>query len=104
MRAPVCLALCACVVSFDVAAESMRCGKWVINETASVAELLDKCGAPLEKKSTTEDVRAINAAGVAYKTGTTTTREQWFYQRSSRALPMVVTIVDGAIKSIERAE
>jgi hypothetical protein len=48
-------------------------------------------------------VLAINAAGVAYKTGTTT-REQWFYQRSPQSLRMVVTIVDGAIKSIERAK
>ena len=81
----------------------MRCGTWVVDETAGVAELLEKCGAPLEKTSTTEDVLAINPAGVPYKTGTTT-REQWFYQRSPQSLRMVVTIVDGAIKTIERAK
>jgi hypothetical protein len=103
MRLPVCLTLFACAVSLDASADSMRCGKWVVGETASVAELLEKCGAPLDKTITTEDVLAINAAGVPYKTGTTT-REQWFYQRSPQTLPMVVTIVDGAIKSIERAK
>lgn len=84
-------------------ADSMRCGKWVVNERATVAELVKKCGEPLEKASTTEDVLAINAAGHSYKVGTTTT-ERWFYQRSARSLRMVVTIIDGEIKSLERAD
>jgi Protein of unknown function (DUF2845) len=103
MRLPACLVLCALAVPYGAAADSMRCGKWVLNETSSVAELLEKCGAPADKTSTIEDVLAINAAGVPYKTGTTT-REQWFYQRSAQSLRMVVTIVDGVIKTIERAE
>ena len=65
MRRTALLALCAIAVSYDAGADSMRCGKWVLSETSSVAELLEKCGAPLDKTSTTEDVLAINAAGVA---------------------------------------
>jgi Protein of unknown function (DUF2845) len=102
MRLPAWLAVCAFAVSYDAGADSMRCGKWVLNETASVAELLEKCGAPLDKTSTTEDVFAINAAGHPFKAGSTT-REQWFYQPSAQSLRMVVTIVDGVIKKIERA-
>jgi len=84
-------------------ADSMRCGKWVVNETVSLEELLQKCGEPMDRTSSTEDILAINAAGHPYKVGTTT-REQWFYQRSSRALKMVVIIVDGRIVSLQRAD
>lgn len=83
--------------------DSMRCGQWIVDERSSVAELIEKCGAPQGKDRRTEDVMAINPAGHPVKTGTTTT-EYWYYQRSSRSLPMVVMIVDGNLKSIERRE
>jgi hypothetical protein len=82
----------------------MRCGQSLVSESSSVAEVLQKCGEPQEKTSTTEDVLAVNPAGHPYKTGATTTREKWFYQRSSRSLRMVVIIVDGVVKRIERAD
>jgi hypothetical protein len=85
-------------------ADSMRCGQSLVNEETSVAELLAKCGEPQEKTSRTEDVLAVNAAGRAYKTGATVTHERWVYRRSSRALPMAVTIENGVIKRIERVE
>ena len=88
----------------DAAAESMRCGQSLISEQATVADLLKKCGEPQEKTVKTEEVRATNAAGYSYSTGETSTRELWFYQRSPQSLRMVVTIVDGVIKSIERAK
>ena len=103
MRAAVAVSLCSTMLVQAAAADSMRCGQSLVNEDSSVAELLSKCGEPLEKTSTTEDVLAVNPAGHAYKTGTTTTREQWVYQRSSQSFRMVVTIVDGVIKSIERS-
>jgi len=87
-----------------VSADSMRCDKWIVNETASVAELLEKCGEPQTKDVATEDVMARNATtGASYKVGTTV-KERWLYRRSNRSLPMLVTIVDGRIRSIERAE
>jgi hypothetical protein len=86
----------------SVRAETMRCGQSLVNEQTSVAELLRKCGEPQEKSSSTEDVLAVNAAGHAYKTGETVTRERWVYRRSPGSLPMAVTIENGVIKRIER--
>lgn len=83
-------------------AESMRCGKWVVNEEATLAEIMEKCGAPLQREQRTEDVFARNALGNRSKVGTTTI-EHWYYQQGTGSLRMRVTIVDGEIKSIERA-
>ena len=82
--------------------ESFRCGKWVISSAMSLAELTAKCGQPTTRDSTTEDVLVRNPdTGFMRKTGETTT-ETWIYDRGTRAAPMVVTIVDGKIKRIER--
>lgn len=96
------LSATAMIAWTSVRAETIRCGQSLVNEETSVAELLRKCGEPQEKASTTEDVLAVNAAGRAYKTGETVTRERWIYRRSSNALPMAVTIENGVIKRIER--
>ena len=42
--------------------------------------------------------------GNAFKTGETVTRERWIYRRNAGALPMAVTIENGVIRRIERAE
>ncbi|HET9448138.1 MAG TPA: DUF2845 domain-containing protein [Steroidobacteraceae bacterium] len=84
-------------------AESMRCGKWVVSETSSAAEILEKCGEPQKKDISHEDVYARNALGYNNKVGVKVT-ERWRYQESNRALPMLVTIVDGKVVSIERTE
>ena len=73
-----------------------RCGSWLVSADMSVTELLQKCGDPTSKQSSTEDVHNFDGA----KVGTSTT-EVWRYDRGSRAAPMVVTIVDGKIRSIE---
>ena len=84
-------------------AESMRCGKWVVSETSSAAEILEKCGEPQKKDISHEDVYARNALGNTNKTGVKVT-ERWRYQASNRVLPMLVTIVDGKVVSVERTE
>jgi hypothetical protein len=84
-------------------AESMRCGKWVVGESTSPAEILEKCGEPQSKDVSHEDVYARNALGNTNKVGVKVT-ERWRYQQSSRQLPMLVTIVDGKVVSIERTE
>jgi hypothetical protein len=84
-------------------AESMRCGKWVVSETASPAEILEKCGEPQQQDVAKEDVISKNAAGYFNKVGVKVT-ERWRYQASNRALPMLVTIVDGKVVSIERTQ
>ena len=83
-------------------ADSMRCGKWVVNEQASAAEILDKCGEPQRKEIREEDVYSRNPAGFTNKQGVKKI-ELWYYKRSSQALEMVVQSVDGKVISIQRA-
>ena len=83
--------------------ESFRCGKWVVNSAMSVQEFTSKCGQPTARTSKTEDVMARNgSSGLMVKVGETTL-ETWTYDRGTQAQPMVVTIVDGKIKSIDRS-
>jgi hypothetical protein len=97
------LALASLTLPLAAIAESMRCGKWVVSETASSAEILEKCGEPQEKDVSHEDVYARNTLGNTNKVGVKVT-ERWRYQASNRQLPMLVTIVDGKVVSIERAQ
>lgn len=103
MRASAILAFVSLTLPLAAAAESMRCGKWVVSETASTAEILEKCGAPQKKDVSHEDVYARNTLGNTNKVGVKVT-ERWRYQASDRVLPMLVTIVDGKVISIERTE
>lgn len=81
--------------------ETFRCGKWVASSSMTVSELTTKCGQPTSRDSKTEDVKARNANnGLMVKVGETTV-ETWTYERGANAA-MVVTIIDGSIKSIER--
>lgn len=82
--------------------ESFRCGKWVVSSSLTVSELLAKCGEPASRATRTDDVMVRNPnTGLVYKSGESTV-ETWIFARGSGAQPMVVTIVDGRIKSIER--
>jgi hypothetical protein len=82
--------------------ESFRCGKWIASSGMSVSELTQKCGEPTRRESTTQDVMARNRnTGLMVKTGETQT-ETWTYDRGAHAAAMVVTIVDGRIKKLER--
>ena len=82
-----------------VSDETFRCGNWLVSADISVAELLRKCGKPSSQEVSSEDV--LNAYGV--KVGTSKT-EVWRYDRGSRAAAMIVTIVDGQIRSMERGK
>jgi len=90
------------LLALPAAADSMRCGKWIVSESVSLDELREKCGEPRDKQVTREDAMATNPNGARYKVGTVV-RERWTYQSSSRSLPMAVYIVDGKIIRIERA-
>lgn len=95
--------LTSLLLPLAASADSMRCGKWVVSETASSAEILEKCGEPQKKDVTKEDVYARNTIGGTNKIGVKVT-ERWIYKRSSGSLPMQVTIVDGKVVSLARAE
>jgi Protein of unknown function (DUF2845) len=85
-------------------AESMRCGPSVVDETTSVTDLIAKCGEPASRETKSEDVLARNPdTGFTRKIGTQII-ERWIYQHSSGALPMAITIVDGKVVRLERAE
>jgi hypothetical protein len=84
--------------------ETLRCGTWVVDDQASLAELAQKCGEPVDKESKTEEIRRPNEHNSGTQAVGTTTTERWYYQRSPRALRMVVVIQDGKIKSIDKAD
>ena len=85
-------------------ADSMRCGKWVVSESTSVDELLNKCGQPKSRDVSRDDVYMTNANGMRVKTGDVTVTERWIYQASPSALPMAVVVVDGKVVSLTRAD
>jgi hypothetical protein len=103
MRAYSFAALLCLLLPLAATADSMRCGKWVLSETASPAEVQEKCGEPQQKDISHADVLGKNALGNPIKLGVQVT-ERWRYQRSTNALPMLVTIVDGKVISIARTE
>ena len=81
-----------------VSDENFRCGSWVVSADISVADLLKKCGNPTSQQVSTQD-----DLDYGIKVGTWTI-EKWRYDRGSRAAAMIVTIVNGKIRSIERAK
>jgi Protein of unknown function (DUF2845) len=96
------LVVAALIQSSIATADSMRCGQWIVDESVSTVELRHKCGEPTSKEVKTEEARGRTVSGSSVSRGTVTT-EKWTYQRSG-SFVMVVTIVDGKIKSIQRAE
>jgi hypothetical protein len=85
-----------------LADEKFRCGKWIASSDMTPAELAEKCGPPTLHESRTEDVMVRNRnTGLMQKIGETRI-ETWTYDRGTQAVPMVVKIVDGRIKTIDR--
>ena len=82
--------------------ESFRCGQWIVSEGSTVAELLEKCGPPTSQDVEVVDVYGPAASGVGRVKRGETRIETWTYDRGSQSFPMVVTVVDGRIKSMER--
>ena len=85
-------------------AEGFRCGQRIATPDMSVAELLDACGEPTTKTVEVVEVSGPNAQGAGNIKRGTVTVETWTYDRGSQASAMVVTIEDGEIRKMERAE
>jgi hypothetical protein len=86
--------------------ETIRCGSWLVDASVTVEELVRKCGEPASKRFEEQDVRVRSPNDLnsnTRKIGTTVT-EYWTYERGTQAAPVLVTIVDGKIRSIERIE
>lgn len=80
--------------------ETFRCGKWIASSDMSLEELKAKCGEPTSRQSSTEDVLARNQFGLMVKVDEVS-KETWIYDRGVNPA-MVVVIVGGRIKSLER--
>jgi hypothetical protein len=90
------------LLPLTASAETFRCGKWIIGDETVLEELMQKCGTPTSRDSRVEDVRAPNVyTGGNTKVGETVI-ETWTYDLGPGKSLMVVTIVDGRIKKIER--
>jgi hypothetical protein len=103
MRQTVLVASLLLCLPLAATADSMRCGKWIVNETMTTDEILQKCGEPQKKAVSKEDVYAKNPAGYVTKRGEQVT-ERWYYKPSSGSLTMMVKVLDGKVVSIERAD
>ena len=103
MRVPAFVMCALSILPLAASADSMRCGKWIVNETMTTDEILQKCGEPQKKDVSKEDVFAKNPAGYVTKRGEQVT-ERWYYKPSSGSLTMMVKILDGKVVSIERAD
>jgi hypothetical protein len=95
------IAAAVCLLAGTAHAETIRCGSSLVDESAAVETLLARCGEPTSKRATSEGVYARNPDGSTRKVGTSVT-EYWTYDRGTQAAPILVTIVEGKIKSIER--
>ena len=85
-------------------AEGFRCGQKIATPDMTVDELLESCGEPTDKSVEIVDVHGPNAQGAGNIKRGTVTVETWTYDRGSQASAMVVTIEDGKIRKMERAE
>jgi Protein of unknown function (DUF2845) len=103
MRFPALVMYAASILPLAAAADSMRCGKWIVNETMTTNEILQKCGEPQKKDLSKDDVFAKNPAGYTTKRGEQVI-ERWYYKPSQGSLTMMVKIVDGKVVSVERAD
>jgi len=102
MKTPFAITLIALLLPGMASAETFRCGKWIIDDETTLEDLVRKCGEPTTRDTRVEDVRAPNVyTGGRDKVGETVI-ETWVYDRGTGASPMVVTIVDGRIRKIER--
>ncbi|MGH8129227.1 MAG: DUF2845 domain-containing protein [Steroidobacteraceae bacterium] len=104
MKIPMLLSIALLLIGENAAAETFQCGQWIASPEMSVEELLEKCGAPTTKSVKVFDIYGPTVAGAGRVKRGTSTVETWIYDRGSQSFDMVVTIVDGKIKSMERAE
>ena len=82
--------------------ETIRCGSWLVDASVTVEELVRKCGEPASKRAVEQDVWARSPNDSSTRIVGTTVTEYWTYDRGTQAAPVLVTIIDGKIRSIER--
>ena len=99
------MALLAALAAVPAAsAEGFRCGQRIATPDMTVEELLGACGQPTTRTVEVVDVHGPGVRGSGNVKRGTVTVETWTYVRSPQGFDMVVTIEDGNIKKMERAE
>ena len=91
------------VLAMAAHAETFRCGQRIASPDMSVDELIEACGEPTQRSVENLDVYGHSSSGGRIKTGTSVV-EKLTFDRGSQAAAMVVTVVDGKIRSMERAK
>jgi hypothetical protein len=103
-RAKFFVALGALAALTPAFAEGFRCGQRIATPDMTVEELLEACGEPTTKTVEEIDVHGPGVHGAGNVKRGTVTVETWTYDRGSQSFDMVVTIEDGRIKKMARAE
>ena len=80
-----------------VCADSYRCGRKIVRDGDSVADLLHICGDPLHR----EQARQYMTVDGRYRKVSV---QRWYYQKSARSLEHVVVVHEGRIVSIDVAD
>ena len=96
------IAIAGLLAGAPAGAESFRCGQSIVSEDSTVAEVLEKCGPPTSQDVEIVDVYGPGVSGAGRVKRGVTRIETWTYDRGSQSFKMVVKIVDGKIKSMER--
>jgi hypothetical protein len=82
--------------------ENFRCGQSIVSSDMTLSEIVGKCGQPSAREKRTEPVKVRNRnTGLMMDAGKTTT-ETLTWNRGTLAEAMVVTVIDGKVRSIER--
>jgi len=89
-------------IANPVHSETIRCGSWLVDASVTVEELVRKCGEPASKRAEEQDIRVRSPNDSSTRIVGTTVTEYWTYDRGTQAAPVLVTIIDGKIRSIER--
>lgn len=78
----------------ELAADSFRCGRKLINVGDSTGELARVCGEPRHKDRGRETIRIDRVSRE-------TSVERWYYKRSSRSLEHIIVIYKGRVAAVQ---
>jgi hypothetical protein len=87
------VALALCVLSAQVQADSLRCGRKVVRSGDAQSRVLQACGKPLRQDSAQE----LIWSGSKQKTVRV---KRWYYKKSSRSLERIVSIYQGKVIAV----
>lgn len=80
--------------AFDAGADSYRCGRKIVRDGDTVAQLLALCGEPRFKS---KGAAVIRVDGVDKRASV----QRWHYKKGSRSLERIILIYRGKIAAIE---